>query len=46
MRRYVRDTIQKYGMVEQDIYNMDETGFQMGVISTAKIIYSSEIRDR
>lgn len=41
----VRDTIQKYGVLEQDIYNMDETGFQMGVISTAKVICGSETRD-
>ncbi|EED13341.1 conserved hypothetical protein [Talaromyces stipitatus ATCC 10500] len=34
----VRDTIQKYGIIEQDIYNMDETGFQMGIISTAKAL--------
>ncbi|KKA16366.1 hypothetical protein T310_10044, partial [Rasamsonia emersonii CBS 393.64] len=39
------DTIQKYGIVEQDIYNMDETGFQMGVISTAKVICRSETRE-
>ncbi|KAL1982496.1 hypothetical protein VTN96DRAFT_1287 [Rasamsonia emersonii] len=39
------DTIQKYGIVEQDIYNMDETGFQMGVISTAKVICGSETRE-
>jgi len=26
--------------VEQDIYNSDETGFQMGVASTAKIVGS------
>jgi RecB family endonuclease NucS len=36
---------QKYGIVDNDIYNMDETGFQMGVISTAKIICGSETRE-
>lgn len=40
----VRNTIEKYGIHEQDIYNMDETGFQMGVISTAKVICGSETR--
>ena len=41
----VQETIQKYGISEQDIYNMDETGFQMGVASTAKVIYGSETKD-
>ena len=36
------DAIEKYGILEQDIYNMDETGFQMGMTSTAKIICGSE----
>lgn len=36
------DVIEKYGIVEQDIYNMDETGFQMGMTSTAKVICGSE----
>ena len=35
-------SIEKYGILEQDIYNMDETGFQMGMISTAKVICGSE----
>jgi len=39
------DAIQKYGILEQDIYNMDETGFQMGVISTAKVVCGSETRE-
>ena len=34
----VQATIAKYGIVEEDIYNFDETGFQMGVIATAKVI--------
>jgi len=37
--------IQKYRILEQDIYNIDETGFQMGVISTAKVVCSSETRE-
>lgn len=41
----VYETIQKYGILEQDIYNMDETRFQIGVISTAKVICGSEIRE-
>ena len=41
----VQRTILRYGILEQDIYNMNETGFQMGVASTAKIICGSETRD-
>lgn len=37
----VQDTIAKYGILEQDIYNFDETGFQMGVASTAKVVTGS-----
>lgn len=40
----VRNTIQKYGILEQDIYNMDETGFQMGVATTSKVICGSKTR--
>jgi hypothetical protein len=38
----VRGTIEKYGILDDDIYNFDETGFQMGVISTAKVITGAE----
>ena len=38
------DAIEKYGILEQDIYNIDETGFQMGIASTAKVICGSETR--
>jgi len=34
----VQATIAKYGIVPEDIYNFDETGFQMGVIATAKVV--------
>ena len=40
--RLVRNTIAKYGIQDVDIYNFDETGFQMGIISTAKVITASE----
>jgi hypothetical protein len=36
--RLVRNTIKKYRILEEDIYNFDETGFQIGVILTAKVI--------
>ncbi|KAL1954978.1 hypothetical protein VTO42DRAFT_385 [Malbranchea cinnamomea] len=38
----VQNTIQKYGVVQKDIYNFDETGFQMGFIGTAKVVTGSE----
>ena len=40
----VRNTIAKYGINDADIYNFDETGFMMGVISTAMVVTSSEGR--
>jgi hypothetical protein len=42
----VQNTIAKYRIQEQDIYNFDETGFQMGVISTAKVITGAERSNR
>jgi hypothetical protein len=42
----VRNTITKYGITEHDIYNFDEAGFQMGVITTAKVVTSAEARSR
>ena len=38
----VRNTIAKYGILEEDIHNFDETGFQMGVIATAKVVTGRE----
>jgi hypothetical protein len=37
----VQNSILKYGITEQDIYNFDETGFQMAVAHTAKVITAS-----
>ncbi len=42
----VRNTLQKYGIAEEDIYNFDEAGCQMGVISTAVVITGAERRSR
>ena len=44
--KLVEDTIAKYGVAEEDIFNFDETGFQMGVISTSKVITSSDRKGR
>ena len=40
----VQETIEKNGILMEDIYNMDETGFQMGVASTAKVVCGSETK--
>ena len=44
--RLLQNTITKYGIVESDIYNFDETGFLIGVISTCIVVTSSERRNR
>jgi hypothetical protein len=36
--------IAKYSILDQDVYNFDETGFMMGVISSAMVVTSSERR--
>lgn len=38
----VQAIIAEYGIHTGDIYNFDETGFQMGVISTAKVVTGSD----
>ena len=40
----VQETIEKYEIMKENIYNMDETGFQMGVASTAKVVCGSETK--
>jgi hypothetical protein len=39
-------TVLEYGILDDDIYNFDETGFAMGLIATAKVIVSAETRGR
>ena len=36
--KLVRSTIEEWGIVDEDIYNFDETGFAMGIVATAKVI--------
>jgi hypothetical protein len=36
--KLLQSTITKYGIVIKDIYNFDETEFQIGVIITAKVL--------
>ncbi|OHW94805.1 pogo transposable element with krab domain [Colletotrichum incanum] len=40
----IQNTIAKYGIVDSDIYNFDETGFMMGVIAAGMVVTSTERR--
>ncbi|KFY14322.1 hypothetical protein V491_06087, partial [Pseudogymnoascus sp. VKM F-3775] len=42
----IQNTVAKYGILEEDIYNFDEADFAMGVIATAKVVTSSEAKSR
>ena len=39
--KLVQDTRDAYGILDQDVFNFDETGFMMGVASTSKVVTSS-----
>ena len=40
--RLVANVKAKYGIQDVDIYNFDETGFQMGIIGSTKVVTGSE----
>ncbi|RJE16976.1 Pogo transposable element, partial [Aspergillus sclerotialis] len=42
----VQQAIIQYGVQPDDIYNFDETGFAMGLISTAKVVTRAEYYGR
>ena len=42
----VKKTKAHYGIVDQDVYNFDETGFMMRIISTAMVVTTSEGRGK
>jgi hypothetical protein len=44
--RLVENTKAKYGILDEDTYNFDETGFMMGQISTGAVVTGSERRGR
>jgi hypothetical protein len=44
--RLVQNTIAKYGVQSDDIWNFDETGFMIGVISSGIVVTGSERRGR
>ncbi|EED23153.1 conserved hypothetical protein [Talaromyces stipitatus ATCC 10500] len=41
-RMLVQAAISEYGILPEDIYNFDETGFAMGLCATAKVITGSD----
>jgi len=42
----VKSTINKYGILLEDTYNFDETGFQMGQISTSIVVTATDRQGR
>ncbi|KAF6515843.1 hypothetical protein HZS61_004584 [Fusarium oxysporum f. sp. conglutinans] len=44
--RLMENTIAKYGIQLDDIYNFDETGFMMGVIASGMVVTGAERRGR
>ena len=44
--KLVEETKAKFGVHDNDVHNFDETGFQMGVIGSMKVVTGSERRNR
>jgi hypothetical protein len=44
--KLVEDTKAKYGVHDHDVHNFDETGFQMGVIGSMKVVTGADRRAR
>lgn len=44
--KLVKETKDKYGVHNDDVHNFDETGFQMGVIGSMKVVTGAERRTR
>jgi len=40
--KLVEDTRQTWGILHEDVYNFDETGFMMGVAATSKVVTSAD----
>ena len=40
--KLVEETRQAYGILDEDTYNFNETGFMMGIASTSKVVTSSD----
>ena len=44
--KLVEETKAKYGVHDDDVHNFDETGFQMSIIGSMKVVTGSERRTR
>jgi hypothetical protein len=44
--KLVEEAKAKYSIHDDDVHNFDESGFQMGVISTMKVVIGLERRAR
>ena len=44
--RLVRNIVAKYSVHDADVYNFDETGFMIGIISTGIVVTNSRKRER
>jgi hypothetical protein len=44
--RLVYNTVQKYGILPEDTYNFDETGFALGIASTSRVVTASDRRGK
>ena len=42
----MRNVKAKYGIVDNDIYNFDETGFMMGIIFAGIVVMTSDGRSK
>ena len=42
----VKNTVNKYGILPEDTYNFDETGFQMGLITSSMVVTASDRQGR
>ena len=42
--KLVEETKAKYGVHDDDVHNFDETGFQIGIIGSMKVVTGSERR--
>ena len=40
--KHVQDMKIQYGILDDDVWNFDETGFQMGVIATARVVTGTD----
>jgi hypothetical protein len=44
--KLVEETKAKYSVLDDDVHNFDETGFQIGIIGSMKVVTGAERRAR